>query len=62
MVNGFAESWAAALGTGGIFVDGLQIWPSAKLYFSFFKFCYLCRVPDLMAVGKEAPLDRHANT
>jgi hypothetical protein len=36
MVNGFAESWAAALGIGGIFADGLQIQPSTKLYFLFF--------------------------
>jgi hypothetical protein len=35
MVNGFAESWALALGTGGVCADGLQIWSSAKLYFRF---------------------------
>jgi hypothetical protein len=29
MVNGFAESWAAALGIGGIFVDGPTAEPSA---------------------------------
>jgi hypothetical protein len=35
MVNGFAESWALALGTGGVRADGLQIWSLAKLYFRF---------------------------
>jgi hypothetical protein len=30
MVNGFAESWVAALGTGGIFADGATAELSAQ--------------------------------
>jgi hypothetical protein len=38
MVNGFAESWATTLGTGGIYADGLLIQPSAKVYFRFLNY------------------------
>jgi hypothetical protein len=58
MVNGFVESWAAALGTGGVFAGGLQIWSSAKLYFRFFKKILL----PLPRAGSEGRRQRSAIT